>query len=51
METLKIDRTKLITPANYAKKFGIGTRQTVYNMIKREELKSVEIDGVTFVLL
>ena len=48
METLKIDRTKLITVTNYAKKYGM-TRQTVYNKAKSKEVKIVEIDGVKFI--
>ena len=50
METIKVDKTKLITPTNYAAKYG-GTRQTVYNRIKPGELMSVKIDGVVFVKL
>ena len=48
METLKIDRSKLVTVSNYAKEIGV-VRQTVYNMIKSGELKSESIDGVMFV--
>lgn len=50
METLKIDRTKLLTVQNYAKKFGIS-RPTVYAKIERGELTKIEIDGVTFIKL
>jgi len=49
MEAIKIDRTKLITPSNYAKEKGVE-RQTVYNWIKSKEVKSEKIDGVTFVV-
>ena len=49
MEAIKIDRTKLVTPTNYAKEQGVE-RQTVYNRIKSKEYKSVKIDGVTFVV-
>lgn len=48
MESLKIDRTKLKTVANYAKEIMV-TRQTVYNMAKDKKVKIVEIDGVQFV--
>jgi|TARA_R110000803_G_scaffold175795_1_gene238315 hypothetical protein len=48
METIKVDKTKLMTATNYAAKYG-GTRQTVYNRIKSGELKSEKIDGVVFV--
>ena len=50
MKTTKIDRTKLMTVCNYAKKFKV-IRQTVYNQIKSGELKSDNIDGVTFVVI
>ena len=50
METLKIDRTKLRTVANYAKDKGVD-RQKVYYEIKIGKLKSENIDGVTFVKL
>ena len=50
MESLKVDRTKLVTVSNYADKIG-KTRQTVHNMIKKKEVKTVEIDGVIFVKL
>ena len=49
MEAIKIDRTKLVTPANYAKEQGVE-RQTVYNRIKSKEYNSIKIDGVVFVL-
>jgi len=48
METLKVDRTKLLTVQNYSKKFGIS-RPTVYTKIRNKELERVDIDGVTFV--
>lgn len=50
METLKIDRTKLITVRNYAVQMGITATQ-VYNWIKAEKVKSIKIDGVTFICL
>jgi predicted site-specific integrase-resolvase len=48
METLKIDRTKLQTIANYAKAQGV-TRQTVYLWAKDGKVKIVVIDGCMFV--
>ena len=50
MEKLRIDRTKLITVTNYAKKEGV-TRQTIYAREKAGTLKIVEIDGVKFIEL
>lgn len=50
LKPLKIDRTKLITQSNYAKKFGLS-KQNVYAMIKAGKLPTVEIDGATLVLL
>lgn len=50
MEKLKIDKTKLMTVSNYAKKIGV-TRQTVYLWAKdkTKNIKIVEIDGIMFV--
>jgi predicted DNA-binding transcriptional regulator AlpA len=50
METTKIDKTKLLTVQNYAKKFDLS-RPTVYKRIRDGVLKTVKIDGVTFVKL
>jgi predicted DNA-binding transcriptional regulator AlpA len=50
MESIKIDRTKLLTVQNYAKRFGIS-RPTVYTKLKDKALEKVEIDGVTFIKL
>ena len=50
MESLKIDRTKLITVQNYAKKQGMS-RPTVYKRIREGVIKTTEIDGITFILL
>jgi excisionase family DNA binding protein len=50
MESLKIDRTKLITISNYAKRYNIS-RPTIYEKIKNKELKTVVIDGLTFIHL
>lgn len=50
MDTLKVDKTKLQTVANYAKEHGV-TRQTVYLWVKDPEkkIKIVTIDGFMFV--
>lgn len=48
MITLKLDRTKLMTVTNYAKEIGVS-RQAVYIWIQQGKVKSVDIDGVTFV--
>lgn len=50
METLKIDRTKLITVKNYSVKMGVSPQQ-VYNWVKAEKVKTEVIDGVLFILL
>jgi len=49
MEVLKVDRTKLQTVRNYAVFKGI-TPQHVYNLIRVGKIKSVVLDGVTFIL-
>ena len=48
MESLKIDKTKLKTVRHYAIEKGVTTQQ-VYNWIKDEKCKCVEIDGVKFI--
>lgn len=50
METLKVDKTKLQTVANYAKEHGV-TRQTVYLWAKdpSKKIKIVVIDGFMFI--
>ncbi len=50
METLKVDRTKLRTVANYALDRGV-TRHRVYYLIKTGELETEKIDGVVFIKL
>lgn len=50
MESLKIDRTRLIKVSSYAKKKGVSTVQ-VYNWIKDKKVKEVIIDGVKFIEL
>jgi len=47
---MRIDSNKLKTVTNFAEEKGF-TRQHVYRLIKSEELNSVQIDGVTFVIL
>ena len=48
MEVLKVDRTKLYTQAQYAKKIGVS-RARVNHMIKANLLKIVEIKGAKLV--
>lgn len=48
MKSKTIDRTKLLTVTNYAKKKGL-TRQAVHYQIKEKQLKTVIIDGVVFI--
>ena len=50
METLKIDRTKLITQAKYADRKGVS-RAYINAEIKRGNIKTVEIEGAVLVLL
>ena len=50
METLKIDRTKLITQSEYAKLKGV-TRQRVSQMVKDKSVKVVEIKGAKLIYL
>lgn len=49
MEKLKIDKTKLLTVTNYAKKHKM-TRQAVHYQIKNSQVKTEKIDGVTFIV-
>jgi len=50
METLQIDRTKLMTVSNYAEHIG-KTPQRVYQLAKEKDsgVVIIEIDGVKFV--
>ena len=48
METLKVDKTKLLKVSNYAKLKGY-TPQRIYQLAKEGSIKIVEIDGVKFV--
>lgn len=50
METLKIDRTKLITQSEYAKLKSMS-RQRVNQLVKTKEIKTVEIKGAVLILL
>lgn len=50
METLKVDKTKLITVRNYAKLKDL-TVQQIYNWIRDEKVKHTNIDGVKFIIL
>lgn len=50
LKPLKIDRTKLITPQNYAKKHLLSP-STVYRYMAQGKLKTEEIDGVQFVVV
>ena len=50
MEPLKIDRTKLITPSEYAKKYGI-TKGAVSKMMDAERVTVVKIIGGRLILL
>ena len=48
MDSLKIDRRKLFTQAEYAKYIGV-TRGRVNQMIKENKLKVVEIRGAKLI--
>lgn len=48
METLKVDRTKLYTQAEYAKRIKLS-RARVNQMIKEGILKTVIINGATLI--
>jgi len=48
METLKIDRTKLYTQSEYARKIG-KDRSTVNKMAKSGQLKTVTIRGAILI--
>ena len=50
MESLKIDRTKLITQSEYAKLKGY-TRQRINQLVKSKELKTVSIKGAVLIYL
>lgn len=48
MESIKVDKTKLLTVTNYAKRENL-TRQAVHYQIKEKQVETVKIDGVVFV--
>lgn len=50
MDSLKIDRTKLITQSEYAKIRNL-TRSRINQMVKAKEVKTVEIKGATLIIL
>ena len=50
MDNLKVDRTKLITQAEYAKLIGL-TRQRINQLVKSGEIKTVEIKGAVLIHL
>jgi len=50
METVKVDKTKLITVRNFAKKKNL-TVQQIYNWIRDEKVKHTSIDGIKFIVL
>lgn len=50
METLKIDKSDLVTVTDFAKTKAV-TRQTVYNWISEGRIKKEVIAGVIFVKL
>lgn len=50
METIKVDRTKLITQSEYAKLKGV-TRQRVSQMVKDKVVKVIEIKGAKLIYL
>ena len=50
MEALKIDRTKLITQAAYARREGLSPAR-INQKIKAGEIKTVVIEGATLIYL
>ncbi len=50
MESLQIDKTKLITQSEYAKLKALS-KQRVNQLVKSGEIKSVKIKGATLVLM
>ncbi len=48
MESLKVDRTKLYTQTEYAKKVGLS-KARVNQKVKAGELPTVKINGATLV--
>lgn len=50
VKELKIDRTKLITQSEYAKKIGVS-KARINKMVSDDELKVVEIKGAKLIYL
>jgi hypothetical protein len=50
MENIKVDRTKLITQAKYAKLIGLS-RQRVNQMVKNKEVNTIVIKGAILIHL
>ncbi len=48
MQSTTIDKTKLLTVANYAKKIQ-KSKQWVYKLIEAKDVKVEKIDGVIFI--
>jgi len=48
MKSIKVDKTKLLTITNYAKRENL-TRQAVHYQVKEKQIDTVKIDGVVFV--
>ena len=48
MDSLKVDRTKLFTQAEYARKKGVD-RSRINHMIRDKKLKTVDINGAVLV--
>ena len=49
MKPLKVDRTKLITPSEYAKKHGV-TKGTVTKMMDADRVTVIDITGGRLIL-
>ena len=49
MDSLKIDRTKLITPSAYAKKYGVSPA-AVTKMMDTDRVKVIDIEGGRVIL-
>ena len=47
---MRIDSNKLKTVSTFAKEKGFA-RQHVYRLIKNDEINSIEIDGIKFIIL
>ena len=50
MESVKVDRTKLITPSEYAKLRGV-TPAAVTRMMREDRVRVVKIRGAKLILL